>query len=196
VKEELLRETLRRAVGGGPPAGDAFTRFQARQRRSARLRMLAAVGVGLLAMVALFVMLPGPGNEGPPANIAATGTARPNIERPFQYIDRLAKFEFQYPRYWDGEKTEGVVVALFPDDPALAKRYTDATVGTPSIETPRRFYMQVRVIDRAGARAARGHRRAGTHGPGNRREEHRCDRRLHDGRAVVDVQDAGAAGGR
>lgn len=158
--DELLRESLRRAVSGEPPVGNAFARFQGRQRRAARVRFLTVVAAGLASAAILVTTLPGLSPRG--AELVG-GDNPPLLHTLRHYVDPVAGFQLNYPATWIARGVPGVYAEFFPraqdgtDNVVLSTRTTVKAPNGDSYtrEVARRLFVRLDVSSAGCAPGAR-----------------------------------------
>lgn len=139
MNEDLIRETLRGAAGGEPPAGEAYAAFQGRLARAARVRALSALALGVASVAAVALAFPifGPEREA----IFVPQTPAPNALR---YRDEVVGYELTYPAEW-------LVVEKEPEAP-LGRELSRSVLFFPTgEEDPQPVFEDPWVLERPGS---------------------------------------------
>lgn len=139
MNEDLIRETLRGAAAGEPPAGEAYAAFHARLARAARVRALGALALGVASVAAVALAFPvfGPEREA----IFVPQTPAPNALR---YRDEVVGYELTYPAAW-------LVVEKEPEAP-LGRELSRSVLFFPTgEEDPEPVFEDPWVLERPGS---------------------------------------------
>jgi hypothetical protein len=162
MRDDILRETMARAIRGEPGAADSWARFQLRQQRSKRFRNLLVGIIGLGAALTLVVVLPAGLGEGPVTDVPALGSNEPRTRLVNRYEDPRAGFAMRYPVDWIARGAPGEPVEFFLTVPdAQTVPMADLSPGeavcvgacggaddyVPITEKPRAFFVEVTPID-------------------------------------------------